>query len=307
MAPSKAEKAEKEQVLQALSTKLFCDLLDDFVMDITFDVHSEVSRSRATCKTCGTRCNAAHVPKLSSQPLTTVPSPSSSETPLASEGGTNTPNGVKGDGTMPLVCVNCQRTVASNRYAPHLSNCMGLNTSRRGAMRGGTKSKQPSDAGRSNSPASDAGYPSDEDKSPQKNKGKSKTKRADEAEFNLKRKRPISPQVSPTKKQKQKGSPVSRVKSEIDGISSVSSLPASNAQSKIGPSKLRDSSTAPFNDSSGSSRESSPDASLSSLSFKNKGIPGRPTAVRPPTPVPAYIEDDEGDETGSSTETSNSA
>lgn len=38
--------------------------------------------------------------------------------------------------------------------------------------------RQPSDAGRSGSPASEAGYPSDDGKLAQKGKGKSKTKRA---------------------------------------------------------------------------------------------------------------------------------
>ncbi|KAJ3718299.1 hypothetical protein EV361DRAFT_646977 [Lentinula raphanica] len=316
MAPSKAERAEKEQILSSLSNKLFCDFLDDFIMDIALEAHAEVFKSRAVCEICGTRCNAAHVPVSLSQRTQT--SSSRAETPSVVEGSTNTPNSGKGaDGTIHLECVNCQRMVASNRYAPHLSNCMGLNSSRRGAVRGSTKTKQPSDAGRSGSPASEAGYISEDGKA-QKGKGKSKTKRADEAEFNLKRKRPLSPQVSPSKKQRQKGSPASRVKSDMDGISSTSSIPTTNSQSKI-PSKLRDSSLASFNDreSSGSSRESSPDASLSSTlssSFMNKGMVSRPKPVplkqpsppRPPPPVPAYIEDDEGDETGSSTDTSDS-
>ncbi|KAJ3828515.1 hypothetical protein F5880DRAFT_888694 [Lentinula raphanica] len=312
MAPSKAERAEKEQILSSLSNKLFCDFLDDFIMDIALEAHAEVFKSRAVCEICGTRCNAVSLSQR------TQPSSSRAETPSVVEGSTNTPNSGKGaDGTIHLECVNCQRMVASNRYAPHLSNCMGLNSSRRGAVRGSTKTKQPSDAGRSGSPASEAGYISEDGKA-QKGKGKSKTKRADEAEFNLKRKRPLSPQVSPSKKQRQKGSPASRVKSDMDGISSTSSIPTTNSQSKI-PSKLRDSSLASFNDreSSGSSRESSPDASLSSTlssSFMNKGMVSRPKPVplkqpsppRPPPPVPAYIEDDEGDETGSSTDTSDS-
>ncbi|KAJ4476726.1 hypothetical protein J3R30DRAFT_3488544 [Lentinula aciculospora] len=319
MAPSKAERAEREQILSTLGNRLFCDFLDDFIMDVALEAHAEVARSRALCETCGTQCNAAHVPLSLNQLSRTQTSSSRAETPSAVE-ATNTPNAGKGsDGTIHLECVNCQRMVASNRYAPHLSNCMGLNSSRRGAVRGSTKAKQPSDAGRSGSPASEVGYLSDDGKTTQKSKGKSKTKRTDEAEFNLKRKRPLSPQISPSKKQKQKGSPVSRVKSDMDGVpSSTPSLQATNSQSKI-PSKLRDASLASFNDreSTGSSRESSPDASLSSTlssSFLNKGMVSRPKTVplkqpsppRPPPPVPAYIEDDEGDETGSSTDTSDS-
>ncbi|KAJ3720680.1 hypothetical protein C8R42DRAFT_671400 [Lentinula raphanica] len=277
MAPSKAERAEKEQILSSLSNKLFCDFLDDFIMDKALEAHARGG-------ICRTRSMLAHVPVSLSQRTQT--SSSRAETPSAVEGSTNTPNSGKG-----------------------------------GAVRGSTKTKydrsSPSDAGRSGSPASEAGYISEDGKA-QKGKGKSKTKRADEAEFNLKRKRPLSPQVSPSKKQRQKGSPASRVKSDMDGISSTSSIPTTNSQSKI-PSKLRDSSLASFNDreSSGSSRESSPDASLSSIlssSFMNKGMVTRPKPVplkqpsppRPPPPVPAYIEDDEGDETGSSTDTSDS-
>lgn len=112
---------------------------------------------------------------------------------------------------------------------------------------------------------------------------------------------------------------MSRVKSEVSGLPSgvcvsaltlpctssyepctqTSSLPPSNSQSKI-PSKLRDSSTA-RGSTGDSSRESSPDASLSSTlssSFKNHGLASRPKPVplkvpsqpRPPPPVPAYLE-----------------
>ncbi|KAF5382953.1 hypothetical protein D9757_006285 [Collybiopsis confluens] len=343
---SKVEKAERDQILQALSTKLFCDILDDFVMDIALEAHAEVSRSRVSCETCAViqverqawtlhlahlSCihSAVHVPASANQNSQAKPSPTVPDISSGTEGRAGTPNGVKGDGMIHLKCVNCERTIASNRYAPHLSSCMGLNNSRRGAVRGTIKSKQSSDAGRSGSPASEAGYISDE-KSPQKSKGKSKAKRvgqlhatavlnvccivkiirADEAEFNLKRKRPISPQISPSKKQKQKGTrgPVTRV----DEVSrSSSTLQSTNSQSKI-PSKLRDSSTAPLNDSN-SSRESSPDASLSSAltsSFKNKGLTVRPPPVPlkqpspPRAPVPfSYIDhDDGGDETGSSTD-----
>jgi len=97
-------------------------------------------------------------------PHTAVPdTPSSALELKATNGssgtGTNTPTSVK-DGNLYLECVNCSRQVrlptfcvvrlnsqvthpqvASNRYAPHLSNCMGLASARRGAVRGNAKSK----------------------------------------------------------------------------------------------------------------------------------------------------------------------
>ncbi|KAG9036299.1 hypothetical protein FRB95_009447 [Tulasnella sp. JGI-2019a] len=51
-------------------------------------------------------------------------------------------------------CSNCQRPIASNRYAPHLSSCLGLsNGTRRGAARGAVgKPKLVNEGSRSNSP-----------------------------------------------------------------------------------------------------------------------------------------------------------
>ncbi|KAF9270472.1 hypothetical protein L218DRAFT_952589 [Marasmius fiardii PR-910] len=296
-------------------------MLDDIVMDSAIQAHNEVSRNRAICEVCGTRCNAVHVPGSSK-----LATSSRAATPMAegkSLNGTtsstpgSTPSSVK-DGNIYLDCVNCNRPFASNRYAAHLSSCLGLSSARRNANRGSIKSKQ-SDPGRSDSPPSETGNISDEDEGKLSAKGKIKPKgkRADEAEFNLKRKRPISPQVSPNKKPKPKGpSPLKKSGSPSAALSS-----SLGTQSKI-PSKLRDSSTAPFTGSaSSSSRSSSPDGASSaplaakfnnSPNFKTKGSQNgnkspmpvkRPSPPRPPPPVPAYMHEDAGDETGSSTDT----
>ncbi|KAG6885939.1 hypothetical protein C0993_007441 [Termitomyces sp. T159_Od127] len=251
-------------------------MVNDLVMDVTLQAHQEVFRVHAPGPSGAT-----------SQP--TIPSSRPSTPASAVDGkmansagtGTNTPTSAK-DGNLYLECVNCSRQIASNRYAPHLTSCLGLNTARRGAARTNNKSKPPSEAGRSLSPASDAGAVSEE--SPKgKAKGKSLNKRVDEAEFNLKRKRPASPQVSPAKNQKKQktsgttpnfdfqlfltssrsvGSPVSRLKATVEtsGLRNNSHFSPSNSQSKI-PSKLRDSSTASFiggSSSPTSSRDSSP-------------------------------------------------
>ncbi|KAJ3527956.1 hypothetical protein NMY22_g9592 [Coprinellus aureogranulatus] len=225
-----------------------------------------------------------------------------------------------------------------------------------------SNSRAPSEAGRSASPSSDMGYGSD-DKSPHKGKGRGQYIRVlavpqqdansvlDEDSYTLKRKRGTSPQISPTKKAKGRpsGSPISRVKADGDGSGVASNQPAyspaTHSHSRI-PSKLRDSSTAPYNHrspGSSSSRESSPGAPTPSAtsSFTQSpnlstrvppggqgggprgrgrplgsgtGPPKRspPTQVqRPPLPQVMHshygMDVDEGEETGSSTDTSESS
>jgi len=326
-------------------------------MDVVIESHQAIARSRSICHVCHTRCGLVHLPGQASG--TSQGAGSSSRLPTPSEEaraaetyspagtGTNTPTNGKAGGNVLLECVNCKRQMASNRYASHLSDCMGLSNSRRGATRNATaKTKLASEAGRSASPyvPSEPGGLSDDGKAATagKGKGKSKAKRTDEAEFNLNRKRPGSPSVSPVKKAKKakNGSPMSRVKADPDAPGSpISSLPvpATNSHSRI-PSKLRDSSIVSSvrreqRSSSPESRASSPAHSISTLasapSLKSPVIsaaitqkpkpkngkgppapPRRPSPPRPPPPPPVirmpepnYLIDVEGDETGSSTDT----
>ncbi|KAJ8084285.1 hypothetical protein PM082_003053 [Marasmius tenuissimus] len=310
--PTKAEKQEKELFLSGLVTKIFCAMLDDIVMDSAIQAHNEVSRSRALCEVCGTRCNAVHVPVPSKGASTSSRAATPMNEGKSGNGGTSVNSSPTKEGNVYLDCVNCNRPFASNRYAAHLSSCLGLSSARRGPGRSATVKSKSSDAGRSDSPASERGNMSEdnESKSSAKGKLKSKGKRTEEAEINLKRKRPASPQVSPTKKPK--------AKQLTPSFNRNSPIPSSSlgSQAKI-PSKLRDSSTAPFlGSTSSSSRSSSPDttplaAKFNSPNFKSKGSQSRnlsPTVKRPsppraPPPVPAYMQEDEGEETGSSTDT----
>ncbi|KAF8898372.1 hypothetical protein BD779DRAFT_1483580 [Infundibulicybe gibba] len=341
-------KSEREEILSMLTSMMLSSMVDDIVLDAALQAHHEVARSRAVCGVCNTRCNSVHVPGPSNVGSQVIPA-SRPGTPLladlkvangASATGTSTPTSVKADGSPLLDCVNCSRQIAASRYAPHLSSCMGLATARRGAVRGNTKTKQASDIGRSTSPVSDADN-AFEGATTVKGKGKGKKKRTEEAEFNLKRKRLNSPQISPNKKQKKQkisGSPVARVKGGPEpGIPSTAQppySPSSRSLSKI-PSKLRDSSTASFLERSptpGSSRSSSPDGASAAtpsssfsmqspnLSTKNitnsrngNGKPkplgvGPPKRLSPPRPPPMHVPDyvDVGDETGSSTDTDSS-
>ncbi|PPQ90465.1 hypothetical protein CVT25_014983 [Psilocybe cyanescens] len=316
-------KSEREETLAALTARVFASMLEELVMDATLQTHHEVVRGKAVCTTCNTQCGSIHNPRTNNDNPQTSASGQRADTPssaggydgTASKGQTNgtgasTPTSLKGDGIQLLECVSCQRQLAPNRYAPHLTTCLGLSTSRRGAVRGNaTKAKQSSEGGRSASPMSDAGYISeDKGNANGKNKGKGKGKKlADEGDFTLKRKRLGSPTISPNKKPKKGkasgtlylalyslftfiviystflGSPVSRVKADPDlsGLPTNSHYsPSTTSQSKI-PSKLRDSSTASFLErSSASSRDSSPEgfvAGTPSSSFSSQS-PTRPIA-----------------------------
>ncbi|CAK5279983.1 unnamed protein product [Mycena citricolor] len=320
-------KSHKEDSLSTLANRIFAVMLDDIVMDVTLQAHQEIARGRALCQVCKTYATAAipvcHVPETSTY-LTfhavhapTYLPPSRQSTPSAS--GSASPT--KSDGNLLLECLICSRQIASNRYAPHLSSCMGLSTTRRGSSRGTTKSKPPSEE--------DGSESQEETYSEDGKGGKGKKQhRTDDADFNLKRKRD-SPQVTPNKKQKKqagKGSPVNRVKSSSDSFGSPLQSPSVKTQSKV-PSRLRESSVASAVERSPtvSSRSSSPvqmesPGASSSYSFQSPHLAARtpnktirqnsasnvdPLRRSPPRPV---VDDylDEGDETGSSTDTDSS-
>ncbi|PPQ97171.1 hypothetical protein CVT26_000434 [Gymnopilus dilepis] len=354
-------KSEREETLAALTARIFSSMLDELIMDATLQSHQEVLRAKSVCPVCNTRCGSIHntpvtngsdgvaIGQRSDTPFS-AGSNEANKVQMNGSNGTSTPTNLKGDPGPLLECVVCSRPMAANRYAPHLSSCMGFNNTRRVAARGNAKpSKPPSEEDQSPPPSDDGELSDDKAYINGKAKGKAKGKKTgDEADFSLKRKRvtaihrialqsclltgvqPGSPQGSPNKKAK-KGSPISRVKADLDAVALLGNShysPSTNSQSKI-PSKLRDSSVASFQDgSSSSSRESSPDAALaaptpSSFSSQsptrpivtNKASRGRPPAMgtgppKRPTPpnrpihVPDYhIEIDHANETGSSTDT----
>ncbi|GJE87788.1 Sgf11 domain-containing protein [Phanerochaete sordida] len=326
-----APKKERDEALNEFSNRMFSSMLEELLMDVVLQSHQEIARSKSVCEICHTRCNAVHVPGPSNGSTSGTAQPSPDGTRAldgSSANGTDTPTG-----NIYFECSVCKRQIASNRYAPHLSSCMGLGNSRRGATRNASSKARSSDAG---SPYinSEGGYVSDESKSPSKNKAKSKAKLAEDAEFSLNhnKKRNGSPSVSPvkkTKKPKTVASAVSRVKSDTDLSGSPSLLPVSHSssQSKI-PSKLRESSVMSIDrrSSSSGSRYSSPARSVSTFAIQSPVLAGAPppgkaksksvasksaanrySPPRPPPPVirleSDYLVDVEGEETGSSTDT----
>ncbi|KAL1728916.1 hypothetical protein EV714DRAFT_237794 [Schizophyllum commune] len=242
-------KSENDELLNSLSSRIFSLLVDDLVMDAALQAHRDAAKSRAVCANCGTCCSAGELHLL---PCTIMPPLTMTFPHPCHRGGNGTPGK---EGVLYLECVNCQRQIASSRYAPHLSSCMGLSSSRRAAVRGSAKAKQSAERERSLSPGSDAAALS-EDSQSLKNKAKSKSKK----KGNLKRKRPTSPQPSP-KKPKPKPAATSATNSprfKNPTIPPPQSHAFKKSQSKV-PSKLRESSTVSFE------RSSSPETSLGSF------------------------------------------
>lgn len=166
---------DNDVIIKQLSHSIFDKLLDDVLMDIGEKAHKEVARSRAVCNICHTKCRSIHIPGPSNG--TRAPSnngnlnvpgsdqsgePSRPGTPLAaaangksSASGTSTPNSKDKSSNVYFDCLKCKTPVASNRYAPHLERCMGINGngSRRSAVsRTATKTKLDGTLSRSNTP-----------------------------------------------------------------------------------------------------------------------------------------------------------
>jgi len=319
-------------------------MLDDIVVDVALQSHQEIARSRRKCDVCHTHCRQVHTlasssssgggPGAATASQSTLPGsrPTTPPRDASTPAPAGTPNGsVNKDGTVILECVACAAPMASNRYASHLSRCIGVGTgTRRAAARGATsKSKLGSDAGRSASPylGSENGNASDHNAPPPppgpkkkgrppKNKPKASAQVANNAvndggDALSNRKRPGSPLSSPTKnakKQRLSGIPLSRA-----GTNTPLALPGAKSQSKI-PSRLRESSTAPLLEpeapgASPASRSSSPATAATTTSSvlgngrqsganagaaaEEKKVPARiPSPPRPLPPVTRRPETD---------------
>ncbi|KAI0803075.1 hypothetical protein BC629DRAFT_1591169 [Irpex lacteus] len=323
-----APKKERDEALNDFSARIFSGLLEEVLMDVVLQSHQEVARFHAVCDICHTRCNSDHVPDSangtsSGSQLNPLEGQMTVD-PAALTGNGAGSSSQNGNGFTYFDCPVCGRSVASNRYAPHLSSCMGLGNSRRGAARNST-TKARLEAGRSASPylGSDLGALSDDGKPGQKLKGKSKAKQADDAEFSLHRKRTGSP--SPTKKTKKaKTGPPSAL--PLAKTSSHTRIPSKLRESSVISSVIQDqrSNTPDSQASSPAMSASTPSAfSIQSPVLAGAGIPGKPNLTRngnslgstssmrfspPPPPPPVirgvddYFIDVEGDETGSSTD-----
>ncbi|EJD04322.1 uncharacterized protein FOMMEDRAFT_19579 [Fomitiporia mediterranea MF3/22] len=191
-------KADKEAVLSDLTSRIFASMMGEIAMDVAIQAQKEERNSLSVCKICGMRCNQVHAlpeaapaagsSRAGSPTIDGLPPPDS---------GTPGSSG-KSDGNINLSCVNCQRLFASNRYAQHLTTCLGVGTGvRRTAQRNAVTKTKTNANTRSGSPYVDEV----EDAKPIKGKGKAKGRAAAEDDVVGALKSGL-PQPSPTKKQK---------------------------------------------------------------------------------------------------------
>ncbi|KAK1923731.1 hypothetical protein DB88DRAFT_492235 [Papiliotrema laurentii] len=159
---------DRSAEIKAAVRSIYDDMLANFVLDVAIATHRDYKRSRTVCGTCGTNCRS-HLPipppPFSLHPAAAVRGDSSSAAPSRTaspqpqaqssqegraggytagpEKGTGGSTGigsgsgrVDSSGNAFFDCLVCGRAIASTRYAPHLSSCLGLNGStRRGAAR----------------------------------------------------------------------------------------------------------------------------------------------------------------------------
>ncbi|WVQ96149.1 hypothetical protein IAU59_003252 [Kwoniella sp. CBS 9459] len=147
--------------ISAVASAILDEMIGDLVLSTAMAAHREIKRGRVVCGTCGTKCRAhLPLPPPTLQQSSAAPSRTSSPQPPLSTDGSQPPSRAGGypvgpergtggstgigsgsgrvdaGGNVFFECLVCSRQIASNRYAPHLSSCLGLNGStRRGAAR----------------------------------------------------------------------------------------------------------------------------------------------------------------------------
>ncbi|KAF8320074.1 hypothetical protein DL93DRAFT_1932916 [Clavulina sp. PMI_390] len=122
--------------VEALAAKLFAEMVDDLVQDITFLAVKSIKRARQPCSVCHTFCQTDHgsAPSTSKAHQKSLLSHSGGDD-AAKSSSQPAGTGSSSKADPMLSCQNCKRPIASSRYAHHLSGCLGLGNSRRGAMR----------------------------------------------------------------------------------------------------------------------------------------------------------------------------
>ncbi|KDQ12803.1 hypothetical protein BOTBODRAFT_189057 [Botryobasidium botryosum FD-172 SS1] len=140
--------AEREAVIASIASSIFRTMIDDMAFDASLQAHKEVTRSRSICKICHMQCQAEHGPgsHTVTSDMASIPGTPSSRNGAAS-GTRATTKDVYFD------CMVCKKSMASNRYAPHLATCMGLgNGTRRNASRNALSKAKIGSPPRSQSP-----------------------------------------------------------------------------------------------------------------------------------------------------------
>ncbi|OCB85252.1 hypothetical protein A7U60_g7879 [Sanghuangporus baumii] len=213
-------KGDKETVLNDLTSRIFSSMLGEVAMDAAIQAQKEVRRIHAVSATApvpGTSRAGSPGIEGSSQP------------------GTSTPGGsAKTDGNINLDCVNCQRPIASNRYAQHLATCLGIGTGVKGGKTGVHMNYRTSANNRSGSPYVDDAEDTRSIKG--KSKARARAAGADEDVAGSQKQAGTS-QPSPSKKQKKaSGTGPPRLPANRLGPPSSGSKPPSKLRSTPTPS-----------------------------------------------------------------------
>ncbi|KAI9226525.1 MAG: hypothetical protein DHS80DRAFT_32650 [Piptocephalis tieghemiana] len=114
------------------------ELLEELFLDQAHAVHRAYHLRRMPCPTCLQRDCQQHVTGPSPNP----PSPSSSSSASsssASSSSSSTTAAATAAANQPIACLNCDRSVASPRWAAHLEKCLGLSSGRVGSSRAGVR------------------------------------------------------------------------------------------------------------------------------------------------------------------------
>ncbi|ORY34883.1 hypothetical protein BCR39DRAFT_515359 [Naematelia encephala] len=155
----------REAEINSAATAILEEMISDLILSTAISAHREIKRGLVLCGTCNTFCRSHNVLELSSSSASSSslrvpsieagsstsrsnsPQPPSAESRVAGylvgpEKGTGGATGIgsgsgrmDGSGNVFFDCLVCSRPIASNRYAPHLSSCLGFNGGRRGAAR----------------------------------------------------------------------------------------------------------------------------------------------------------------------------
>lgn len=153
-------------MLAEYADRLFAEMIEDVTTDVALTAHQEILKSKKICPICLTYCHQIHVPLSArnaglSRAASPAPVELSRTNSNTSQSGTATPSsGLRPEGNLYYDCLNCGRPFASIRYAPHLSSCLGIGSSRRNTSRSSTAKPKSNTESRRSATPSDRASPS---------------------------------------------------------------------------------------------------------------------------------------------------
>ncbi|ORY94132.1 hypothetical protein BCR43DRAFT_565563 [Syncephalastrum racemosum] len=100
-----APKSSKEGPTKvSVAFELLSDLIDECIYDVLTDAHRDSKRGTQICQICQTKCRGY----------------------VKRPGADIFGNSYAANNLPSYECVNCRKSIAASRYAPHLEKCLGL-------------------------------------------------------------------------------------------------------------------------------------------------------------------------------------